>query len=78
MREHVGLAHQAMQGLDVLRLAQIETRRQLAVAGVVFLIAEIGRCAPVIFKHVGAVLGEGAGAGRAGQHAGQVEHADAG
>ena len=32
----------------------------------------------MIFKHVGAVLGQGAGGGRSGEHPGQVEHPDAG
>ena len=78
LREHVGLAHQPAQGFEVLRLAQIEMRRELAVAGVVFLVAEIRQMRAGDLQHVGAVLGQRAGAGRPGEDARQVEHPDAG
>jgi hypothetical protein len=37
LAEHVALAHQALQRVEVLRLTQIELRRQFAIAGIVFL-----------------------------------------
>ena len=77
LREHIRLAHQSAQDIDIALLAQIEMRRQLAVAGVEFLVAEIGQMRRGDLQHVRAVLGQRARAGRAGEHARQVEHADA-
>ena len=59
-------------------LAQIEMRRQFAVPGVEFLVADIGQMRPGDLQDIGAVLGQCAGAGRTGQHARQIEHADPG
>ena len=52
-------------------------RRQFAVAGVVFLVADVRQVRRGDLQDVGAVLGQRAGAGRPGEHARQVEHADA-
>ena len=52
-------------------------RRQLAVPGVEFLIAEVRQMRPGDLQHVRAVFRERARAGRAGQHARQIEHAHA-
>src|SRR5439155_15239864 len=46
LREHVGLADEPSQGFEIFRLAQIEMCCELAVAGVVFLIAEIRKVRP--------------------------------
>ena len=43
LREHIRLAHQPAQHIDVALLAQIEMRRQLAVSGVELLVAEVGQ-----------------------------------
>ena len=77
LREHVGLAHQPAQGLEIIGLPQIEPRRQFAVAGIVFLIVARRDVRRGDLQNVGAVLGERTGACRTGQHAGQVEDADA-
>ena len=76
-RWHVGLAHQTLQRVELLWLAQIEPCRQFAVAGVVFLI--IARCdvRGSDLQDVGTVFGQGARTGGARQHPGQVEHANA-
>ena len=77
LREDVRLAHQPVQDVDVGRRAQIEMGRELAVPGVPFLVAEVGQMRGRDLQHVGAVLGEGAGAGRPGEHAREVEDANA-
>jgi hypothetical protein len=41
LAEHVRPTHQAFQRLEVLRLAQMEPRRQFAMTGIVFLIADV-------------------------------------
>ena len=46
-------------------------------AGVVFLVADVRQVRPGDLQDVGAVLGQGAGAGRPGEDPRQVEHADA-
>ena len=74
LREHVGLADQPAQGLEILRLAQIKMGRELAVAGIVFLVADIRQVRRGDLQDVGAVLGEGAGTGRPGEDPRQVEH----
>ena len=77
LREHIRLAHQPAQHIDIARRAQIELRRQLAVPGIQFLVAQVGQMRGGDLHDVGAVLGQRARAGRAGEHARQVEHADA-
>jgi hypothetical protein len=77
LREHVGVANQPPQGLDVLRLAQIEMGGELAVAGVVLLAAEARQVRAGDLQHVGAVLGERARAGRPGDDARRSRHTDA-
>ena len=57
--------------------AQIEMRRELAVAGVEFLVAKIRQMRAGDLEHIGAVLRERARACWAGKHPRQVEHADA-
>ena len=47
-------------------------------AGVEFLVAEVGKMRAGDLQDVRAMLGQRAGAGRAGEHARQVEHADTG
>src|SRR5206468_8351507 len=42
LREDIALADQPLQGFEILRLAQIEPRRQFAVPGVVFLVVARG------------------------------------
>ena len=74
MREHVGLADQPAQGLEILRLAQIKMSGELAVAGIVFLVADIRQVRCGDLQDVSAVLGEGAGTGRPGEDPRQVEH----
>ena len=51
--------------------------RELAVAGIVFLVADIRQVRRGDLQDVGAVLGEGAGTGRPGEDPRQVEHPDA-
>src|SRR4249920_1139087 len=67
LREHVDLADQPAQGLDVPRLAQIQMGGELAVASIVFLVANIWQVRRGYLQDVGAVLSEGAGTGRPGE-----------
>src|SRR5207249_6560016 len=67
LREHVGLAHQSAQRLEILRLAQVEMGRELAVAGVVLLVTDVRQMLRSDLQDVGAVLGQGAGARRPGE-----------
>ena len=77
LREDVASAP-ACAGVHDLRRAQVEARGALADAGVELDQARVGQVRGADLQHVGAVLGEAARAGRAGEHARQVEHADAG
>src|SRR6266516_7675131 len=76
LREHVGLADQSAQGLELPRLAQIEVGGELAVAGIQLLVLDDWQMRRSDLQDVGAVLGEGAGTRRPGEHPGQVEHPD--
>jgi hypothetical protein len=49
LREDVGLADEVAQRLELLGLPQVELRRELAVAGIVLLVADVRRCAAVFF-----------------------------
>ena len=73
LAKHVALAHQTLQRVEVLRLTQIEPRRQFAMAGIVFLIIARRDLRGGDLQHVRTVLGQGARAGRIGEHGGQVE-----
>ena len=78
LHEHVRLAQQRGEPLALLVGAQVEEGRELAAAGVD---VELGEARQVLSRDahdVGAVGGERAPAHRAGDHAREVEHADAG
>ena len=75
--EDVGLAHQAVQGLDAGRLAQVDPGAALAVSGVHQDFGLVGQVRRRDVQHLGAVLRQHAAAGRAGQHAREIEHAHA-
>ena len=51
---------------------------ELAVTGIVFLVADIWQLRPGDLQDVGSMLGEGTGTGRPGEDPRQVEHPDAG
>ena len=59
LREDVSFADQPAQRLQVLRLAQIKLA-QLAVAGVVLLVADVGQVRRRDLHHIGAMFGQGA------------------
>src|SRR5262249_17753102 len=75
--EHVTLSHDPAQGFHILRLPQVEVRRELAVAGVVLLVPEVRQMRRGDLQDVGTVLGERARARRPGEHASEIEHTDA-
>ena len=78
LHEYVRLAQQAGEPLALLLGAQVERGRELAAARVD---VERRKARQMRRRHahdVGAVRGERAAANRAGDHARQVEHADAG
>ena len=77
LREHVGIADEPTERLDVLRLAQIQMGGELAVTRVVFLVAEIRQVRGADLQDVGAVLRERASTRRAGEDARQIEYSDA-
>src|SRR5262245_3784915 len=77
LREHICLAHQPTQDIDIGRHAQIEFGRKLAVPGIPFLIPKAGQMRAGDLQDVSAVLGERAGTRRSGEDAGKVEDADA-
>ena len=72
----IGLAHQSGQRLDAGRLAEIDPGTTLAVAGVHQQFALIRQVRGGDVEHVGTVLGQNAAAGRAGQHSGEIQHAN--
>ena len=73
--EHVGPARERLQRRDAFRAPQVDVRRQLADAGIELDHAGVGQVRGAYLEHVGAVLGEAAGAGGARQHAREVQHA---
>src|SRR5439155_1686927 len=60
LREHVGLADQPAQGLQLPRLAEVEVGGELAVAGIQLLVLDDRQMRGRDLQDVGAVLGEGA------------------
>ena len=71
--EDVGLAQQVGHALDAGRLGEIDPGAALAVAGVHQDLGLVGQVRGRDVQDVGAVLGQHAAAGRAGQHARQIE-----
>jgi hypothetical protein len=67
----------ALQRVEVVRLAQIDPRRQFAMAGIVFPIITRRDRRRADLQDIATVLGQGAGAGRTAQYAGQIKHANA-
>ncbi len=60
--EHIGVAGETFERLEMFWIAQIQLRRQFAVAGVELLVAEVRQMRAGDLEHIGAVLGECAGA----------------
>src|SRR4029453_8346242 len=54
LREHVALADEPAKSLEILLLAQIKMGGELAVAGIVFLVADIRQVRPGDLQDVGA------------------------
>src|SRR5262249_57757448 len=77
LREDICLAHQPAQDIDIAPSAQVEFGRQLAVAGIQFLVPKAGKMCASDPQDVSAMFGERAGTSRSGQDASQVEDADA-
>ena len=75
--EDVGLAQQARHALDAGRLGEIDPGAALAVAGVHQDLGLVGQVRGSDMQDIGAVLGQHAAAGRAGQHAREIEGAHA-
>ena len=67
---------QPAQDLEIPRVTKVEMGRQFAVAGIVFLVADIRQVWRGDLKHIRTVLGERAGSGWSGEHPGEVEHAN--
>ena len=72
--EDVGLSHQLAHGLQITLFAQVQVGGELAVSSVVFLGPYARKMRSGDFHHVRAMLGEGSSAGRAGQHAREVQN----
>ena len=75
--EHIRLGSQRAKLRPAALLAQIDEGRELAVARVHDERGRKGQMRPGNAHDLGAVLGERAPGGRPGQHAGEVQHANA-
>src|SRR5258708_1893933 len=69
LREHVCLAHQPAQNIEIARSAQIEFGRKLAVPCIQFLVPKAGQMCASDLHHVSAMFGECASTGRSGKDA---------
>jgi len=77
LREHICLAYQPVQDIDIARRAQIELCRKLTMPGIPFLVPQVGQMCAGDLHDVGTMFGERAGTSRSSEDARKVEDADA-